>query len=424
MKKSIAIGGMVLLTSVYVAAQENQETAEKYKKPVQQGVQTDFLMSYYTQEGEHSAVLGGKGSEELKDITPTVIVSVPLNDDDVLTVDAGIDIYTSASSSNINPYDGEGNIWMETSGASEGDTRGHVDLSYAHSSDDRNFIWSANAGFSSEFDYTSIGLGAGVTRLFNDKATEIGLKGQVYLDTWKELLPIEFRNNPVNTFNPLSGVDRQTYALTASYSQIINPKFQVSVNADWIYQSGLLSTPFNRVYFMDNPNLADWDGSTFIEASDIEHLPDLRMKLPIGVRGNYYLSDTFTVRTYYRFYTDDWGITAHTANIEIPIKLSPTFTVYPMYRYYTQTKADYFYEFGQISGNEEYYTSDYDLSEFTSHQYGAGLRIAPPLGIFKYRLPYGKTTRRLKSFDLRYNYYDREDGLSANIVTFGLSFGL
>jgi hypothetical protein len=33
------------------------------------------------------------------------------------------------------------------------------------------------------------------------------------------------------------------------------------------------------------------------------------------------------------------GIQAHTASIELPIKISSSFTAYPMFRYYTQTAS-------------------------------------------------------------------------------------
>jgi hypothetical protein len=70
---------------------------------VLENTEVDVLLSYYNQDGVHSAVNGGIGSEKLSDIASNV-VAVPLNDDDVLTFDVGISAYTSASSSN-NPYD-------------------------------------------------------------------------------------------------------------------------------------------------------------------------------------------------------------------------------------------------------------------------------------------------------------------------------
>ena len=76
--------------------------------------------------------------------------------------------------------------------------------------------------------------------------------------------------------------------------------------------------------------------------------------------------------TYYRYYSDDWGIKSHTANIEIPIKISPKWTLYPSYRYYNQTAADYFAPYEQNLSTSQFYTSDYDLSKFNANQYGFG----------------------------------------------------
>jgi hypothetical protein len=65
---------------------------------------------------------------------------------------------------------------------------------------------------------------------------------------------------------------------------------------------------------------------------------------------------------------------------------------------------------------EEYYTSDYDLSTFVANQYGGGISytdIFTSAKIWKFGI---------KNIDLRFNHYDRNDGLSANIVSFGIKF--
>lgn len=148
----------------------------------------------------------------------------------------------------------------------------------------------------------------------------------------------------------------------------------------------------------------------------MERLPDTRFKLPIGGRLNYYLNDTFILRSYYRFYYDDWGITAHTASLEMPIKLSNVFTLYPSYRYFSQSAVDYFYEKGEALSTDDFYTSDYDLSKYRAHQYGMGIRYKDILTKAKL-LTFG-----LKSLDLRLNNYNRSDGLNALIVTLGTTF--
>ncbi|MCI4443362.1 MAG: hypothetical protein JHC39_07645, partial [Lentimicrobium sp.] len=108
MKKFILV--LVLLNGVFSFAQEKDST-KVFKKRVLESAEVDFLASYYHQEGTHSAVSGGIGSEKLTDGASNIVVAVPLNEDDVLTIDAGISAYSSASSSNINPYNNgeEGN---------------------------------------------------------------------------------------------------------------------------------------------------------------------------------------------------------------------------------------------------------------------------------------------------------------------------
>ena len=136
----------------------------------------------------------------------------------------------------------------------------------------------------------------------------------------------------------------------------------------------------------------------------------------MGTRWNFYLNERFAIRTYFRYYWDNWGIDSQTASLEIPIKLSTRFTVYPMYRYYTQNQSKYFAPFEKHLSTEEYYTSDYDLSTFNANQYGLGINytdIFMGSKIWKFGL---------KNIDLRFNHYSRSDGLNANIISFGIKF--
>ncbi len=102
MKKIIFL--LIVLSNFYAQAQADS-TDVSFKKRVLDATEVDFLMSYYKQDGIHSAVAGGSGMEKLTDVTPTIVVAMPLNDDDVLTVDVGVSAYSSASSGNINPFD-------------------------------------------------------------------------------------------------------------------------------------------------------------------------------------------------------------------------------------------------------------------------------------------------------------------------------
>jgi hypothetical protein len=473
-------------------AQENQrKDSIIYKKKVLESMEVDFLMSYYEQDGTHAAVTGGLGTEHLTDITPTIVVQIPLNEDDILTVDFGISAYTSASSSNLDPFDAsgasggreyenktsrkkdddknpgsigpaKGSPWIESTGASLRDTWVGTTIKYSHSSDDRNTIWGANTSVSAEYDYFSLGFVANISKLFNEKNTEFGLSGQVFIDKWLPRYPTEldsylesnsnlnngfFANqnilnqqgnaidkNSINAWSPfkqelLNRTDRNTYSLSFTFSQILSENAQVSVFADVVQQQGWLANPMQRVYFADKANfyignassIPNYTSSTntdvFHLADDIERLPESRLKIPIGTRLNYYLSENLTLRTYYRYYQDDWGLNAHTAEIELPIKFAyGKFTLYPNYRYYQQSDVHYFAPYETHLSTSEFYTSDYDLSQFTSHQYGLGFKYTDIFAKFKI------ANFGMKSLDLRYSNYNRSDGLQAGIINFGVKF--
>lgn len=404
------------------AIAQQDQSEDTYKKRVLETTEIDLLSSYYGQQGNNAAVTGGLGTEELTDATGTIVVSIPINADAILTIDAGVSAYTSASSSNINPFDGNSgaDIYQASSGASRNDTWANLTGSYTHSSDDRNKIWSANASVSSEYDYFSVGFGGSYTHLFNEKNTELSINANVYLDTWTTIYPIELRSgaaygdssyNP--TFTPFNDKSRNSYSLGFGFSQILSKNLQGSLALDLVQQSGLLSTPFQRVYFSDSPD-AFFDN--FQLADDVERLPDNRFKIAAGGRLNYYINAAVVLRSYYRYYTDDWGVNSHTASLEIPVKLGDKFTIYPSYRYYMQTAADQFGAFETHLSTDQFYTSDYDLSKYNANQFGFGLNYTDIFTKF-HLLQFG-----LKSIDLKYYNYKRNTGLSSNIITAGFKF--
>jgi hypothetical protein len=427
---------IIILFFAFAKAYSQQDSTQVYKKRVLETTEIDFLTSYYGQNGDNAAVSGGIGTEELNDFTTTFVVAIPLNDDDVLTIDAGISAYTSASSSNVDPFDdGPADPFQASSGASSGDVWSSISGSYSHSSNDRNSIVTANLSIANEYDYFSLGFGGSYTKLFNEKNTELSISANVFLDSWTTIYPTELRpfgnggnglNNDFFTMNTITGnqnytpvfnefsdTGRNSYSVGLGFSQILNKNIQGSLSLDVIQQEGLLSTPFQRVYFADIDNSFIDD---FHLAEAIEQLPDSRFKIAIGGRLNWYLNEKISLRTFYRYYFDDWGITSHTAGIEVPIKLSSKFTIYPSYRFYNQTEADYFRPYETALSTETYYTSDYDLSQYSANQFGLGA---------SYRDIFAKTrlwNYGIKSIDLRIFQYDRNTTFSSGIVTAGIKF--
>ena len=97
----------ILISLLMFSIAYSQENQEENAKPIE----VDFLINYYQQDGNHSAVTGGEGTEELTNAAPMIIVNIPIGDNN-LSLNGGIDVYSSASSDNIDP---------EVSGASKGD---------------------------------------------------------------------------------------------------------------------------------------------------------------------------------------------------------------------------------------------------------------------------------------------------------------
>lgn len=369
-------------------------------------VSIDFLFNYYEQDGIHSPVTGGQGTEQLTNIAPSVIVNIPLDAKRSFSYSGGFDYYTSASSDNINnPY-----LYADhVSSASANDIRVYSNLGFKQKNKDKNTSYGVNMGLSFEFDVASISVGSSYSKQSKDENKEFSVKGSYYFDSWKLIYPIEHRNG---SFSPLSTDVRHSVNLSLIESWVINKRMTASVNLDVVSQMGLLSTPFHRVYLNNSTDALD---------SEVELLPSFRFKLPLGIRYNYYITDFLLLNAYYRFYWDSWNIIGNTIQIDLPIKVKNFMRIYPFYRFHHQIAASYFAPYAEHTVNDAFFTSDFDLSGFSSHKFGLGLGLSPLYGIFNFRSKNEKRTNMLKSIDFRYAHYIRNDGLRANI--YSISFG-
>lgn len=399
---------LALLLTVYqffsAFGQASHHDSTYQKKPLTPD-EVNFVSSYYNQDGNNSAVTGGIGTEKLVDFA-NVLDLIYLRTDKHnrqynINVEMGIDHYTSASSDKIDP--------STISSASSHDTRYYPSVTVSRKDTKGNTL-GVGLSYSKEFDYVSYGLGASYTKSSKDNNREFSVHLQSYFDQWTVIYPVELRppgggysghgggrkDNVPNVYKP-----RDSYSSSFSYSWTINKRFQMMALLDLIYQSGLLATDYQRVYFTDN-------------SERIENLPGKRLKLPLGLRANYFIDDRIILRAYYRYYMDDWGIRANTASLEMPVKLTPFMSVSPFYRYYQQSKANYFAPYAMHDITEAYYTSDYDLSALSAHFFGAGMRFTPQDGVFK--------NKHFTSLEIRYGHYLRSTGLFSDILSLNATF--
>ncbi len=391
--KRIIITGFALLGLLRLSAQTTPTDSTGYKSTKLKIEEINLVSSYYKQDGNNSAVTGGVGSEELTDLSNTIDVKLlkygKTGIKHTFDIEAGIDHYTSASSDQID--------LQANSSASSADNRFYPSLTYSRENEEKGNTLGIGLSSSTEYDYQSFGGNISYSKKTKDKNGELTAKFQAYLDQVKMILPIELRSPTA----PSGTESRNTFAGTLSYSQIINQNLQILFMADVITQSGYLSLPFHRVYFNDG-------------TVHQENLPDTRLKIPLAVRGSYFLGDNVIIRAYYRYYSDDWKLTAHTADLEVPVKLSPFFSVSPFYRYYTQSAVKYFKGYGEHTAAEEFYTSNFDLSKFNSSFIGMGLKFTPPKGVFG--------IKHFNTVELRYGHYTKTTQMTSDIISINLKY--
>jgi hypothetical protein len=381
-------------------SQSSQYSDSAYTKRQLTFEEANFISSYYNQNGNHSAVTGGIGTEKLSDISNSIDLKLSLYDKHgrkhSFLGEIGVDHYTSASSDKIDP--------STISSASHADTRIYPSLGWTVENEQKGTTLGAGLSYSNEFDYQSYGANISFAKKTNNRMGEFSAKLQGFLDQVSLIYPIELRTpngSGQEEENNYATTPRNSVSGNLGWSQIINKRFQVSLEAEIVYQQGYLGLPFHRVYFND-------------QTVHVENLPSSRLKIPLGIRANYFIGDKFILRTWYRYYHDDWGINSNALQVETVVKLTPFFSITPFYRFYQQSAVNYFAPYEMHTADDTYYTSNYDLSKFNSNFFGAGFRIVPPNGVFK--------IQHLNAIEARYGHYQKTTGMNSNIISLNLKF--
>ena len=163
--------------------------------------------------------------------------------------------------------------------------------------------------YSKELDYLSRGLFYSLTSSTEDKNT-----------TWNAGLSLSSDQiNPTNqivTNETKQGTDLIA-GLTRVYTKVDIAQYQIG------HYSG-------KGYFSDPYKIFD-------------RRPRERVHNTFMAKWNHYLEESeSTIKLSYRYYSDDWGIEAHTADIEYVKPLQNGWTLTPAFRIYTQSSAKFF----------------------------------------------------------------------------------
>ncbi len=376
-----------------------------------------FGLNYYQNEdnGDGNPFL----DEALTDIEPVIIFDYNVTDRFSINGDISYDYVSSASLERLENFG-------DQSGAT-GDNYYGASLGGAYKLDPDLRI-GGNLSFSTEYDYTSIGLGSFVARDLNNKNTTLKLNLNAFQDTI-DIIRWNGENDDPD--------DRTTLSLTGNWYQIITPTTHSELGISATHQSGFLETAYNFAVLEHAqhpdpdpdhdhpPSFRELGGPSWetrwrpgsrlqddrLAIDDIfgaiypEVLPDTRTRGSIFGRVRTSLSPATAVEMGGRLYADSWGISSVTIEPRlyqwlIEDKLSARLR----YRFYAQTAADDYLADYSLENpppdlgtyEEQNKTQDSDLGDFTAN--GAGIKFSW----------YVSETLR---FDLSGDYILRSDGI-------------
>jgi len=157
--------------------------------------------------------------------------------------------------------------------------------------------------------------------------------------------------------------NRQHYRL--GLSQIVSKNLIVTGNLETISDEGFLNSPYRQVrYLSSEPR-----GYSFED----ERYPNTRTSTAISFQSMYYLQHRAALRNLYRYFSDDWDITAHTLELEYIHPVAEGWVYDVRYRYYQQNKAEFYSDLFASENAQNFLARDKELSAFTSHTIGFGL---------------------------------------------------
>lgn len=165
--------------------------------------------------------------------------------------------------------------------------------------------------------------------------------------------------------DPTFAAESDTRGYSVSLTQVLTRDLIATAAYDLMTDEGFLNSPYRSIRYADPSSPR---GFFF----DPERYPTTRTSNAASIRAKYFLPWRAAVDGRYRFYTDTWGIVAHTAEIGYTQPMWGSWTFDVEYRYYTQEAADFYRDLFPRRNTLNFQARDKELSTFTGHTIGVG----------------------------------------------------
>ncbi|MGD8884592.1 MAG: DUF3570 domain-containing protein [Gammaproteobacteria bacterium] len=244
------------------------------------------------------------------------------------------------------------------------------------------------ANFSTETDYTSLGVSATFTYDANNKNTTLSAGASFSHDTVSPIggAPDPFTEVPTSSTSGgenegdddgeggegEGGETKNVTDLLFGVTQVLSRHTLTQFNYSIGQSSGYLTDPYKLLTVVD-PVTGD-----LVPAVDPnntyrylhERRPDSRTRQSVYWKTNHQFTDDVVYLTY-RYYWDDWDVKSHTVDLRYRYELGRHHYLQPHARYYQQTAAN-FYRYYLVDGEPlpQYASADYRLGDMTTTTFG------------------------------------------------------
>jgi hypothetical protein len=162
-----------------------------------------------------------------------------------------------------------------------------------------------------------------------------------------------------------SPLERRNWQL--GLSQVLTRNMLLGLNFETSESEGLLNNPYRMVRYIScaMPNARGY-------CTQAEQYPHTRTGNAGSGQLKYYLPWHAALNGNYRFYSDTWGIVAHTAELGYTQPMFRSWTLDTHVRYYRQNHADFYSDLFPYADAQNFLARDRELATFKSLTLGLG----------------------------------------------------
>lgn len=240
---------------------------------------------------------------------------------------------------------------------------------------------SFGASVSSEYDFASVSLNAGWQRDFWQKNTTLSLGLAAEFDRVKAVGGTPQGLQPAGAARTGGTESRNVADVLIGLTQVMSPRWLMQVNLGIGRGSGYHTDPYKLLSVVDA-------GSGLVTGDRYvaEARPSDRTRVSLFWQNKWHFH-TDVLDLGYRYYRDDWGVTAHTADLRWRAELGSGWYLEPRWRVHRQSAADFWrgwlvegadWTSGSSGTPLRHASADPRLAAFTAQT--AGLKLGLPLG--------------------------------------------